>query len=113
MRTLLAALLFTAVSALTVNTDLAGQVKKQPDKKAKGQYDPPAAKKPDDATMKQIAAKTEQLRKAVAALQEKKIPDDVFVEVAIYLKAAENIVRFEEWYHANSGKWALQTLDQG
>ena len=37
----------------------------------------------------------------------------MFVEVAIYLKAAENIVRFEEWYHANSGKWALQTLDQG
>lgn len=113
MRTLLAALLFTAVSALTVNTDLAGQVKKQPNKKAKGQYDPPAAKKPDDATMKQIAAKTEQLLKAVAALKEKKIPSDVFIEVAIYLKAADSIVRFEEWYHANSGKWALQTLDQG
>src|SRR5262249_60574547 len=68
---------------------------------------------PDEATLKQITEKTEQLRKAVAALKEKKIPDDVFVEVAIYLKAAENIVRFEEWLHANSVKWALQTLDQG
>ena len=61
--TLLAALLFAAVCAVTVNADLAGQVKKQPNKKAKGQYDPPAAKKPNDATMKQIAAKTEQLRR--------------------------------------------------
>src|SRR5262245_13385264 len=47
------------------------------------------------------------------ALKEKKLPDDVFVEVAIYLKAAENIVRFEEWLHASSVKWALQTLDEG
>ena len=31
----------------------------------------------------------------------------------IHLKAAENIVRFEEWYAAASGKWALTTLDQG
>ena len=68
---------------------------------------------PDEATMKPIAEKTEQLRKAVAALKEKKIPDDVLIEVEIYLKAAENIVRFEEWLAADSVKWALHTLDQG
>ncbi|HEV3438842.1 MAG TPA: hypothetical protein VG122_15860, partial [Gemmata sp.] len=30
-----------------------------------------------------------------------------------YLKAAENIVRFEEWYSDSSENWAIQTLDQG
>jgi dienelactone hydrolase len=63
--------------------------------------------------LKQIQEKTEQLRKAVAALKEQKIPDDVLVEVEIYRKAAENIVRFEEWLHANSVKWTFQTLDDG
>src|SRR5439155_3247346 len=88
----------------------------QPDEKkqpAKGKFDPPKSMKPDDATQKQIADKTEQLRKAIAELKKKPIRDDVLVEVEIYLKAAENIVRFEEWYHANSGKWAMTTLDQG
>ena len=73
----------------------------------------PKTFRPDEATLKQIQEKTEELRKAVAALKEKKIADDVLVEVEIYLKAAENIVRFEEWLHANSVRWALQTLDQG
>jgi hypothetical protein len=113
MRMLLAVMFFAAACFLTASADLSGQEKKQPDKKGKGKYDPPVAKKPDDATMQQIAARIEQLRKAVDALKQKKIADDVFVEVAIYLKAAENIVRFEEWFNAASGKWALQALDQG
>ena len=29
------------------------------------------------------------------------------------MKGAENIVRFSEWYAADSGKWALTTLDEG
>ena len=99
--------LFAALSA--------GATGQQPDAKKQppGKFDPPKLQKPDDATMKQIAEKTEQLRKAVAALKEKKLRDDVLIEVEIYLKAAENIVRFDEWFHANSGKWALTTLDQG
>jgi hypothetical protein len=111
MRASLTACLFVAACALAVNADLAGQEKKQPPAK-KGKVDPKAFR-PDAATLKQIQEKTEELRKAVAALKEKKIADDVLVEVAIYLKAAENIVRFEEWLHANSVRWALQTLDQG
>ena len=113
MRTLLAALLFAAVCALTVTADLAGQDAKQPDKKKAQPKVDPKTFRPDAATLKQIQEKTEELRKAVAGLKEKKIADDVLVEVEIYLKAAENIVRFEEWLHANSVKWAQQTLDQG
>lgn len=113
MRTLVATTLTALACALAVNAPLTGQDAKQPDKKPKGKFDPPKAVKPDADTLKQIADKTEQLRKAVEALKAKKLTDDVFVEVAIYLKAAENIVRFEEWFNAASGKWALQTLDQG
>jgi len=111
-RTLLAACLFAAAAFACLAAGTSAQqppAKKQP----KGKYDPPAAKKPDAATLKLIREKTEQLRKAVDGLKAKKLPDDVLIEVEIYLKAAENIVRFEEWYHANSGKWALTTLDQG
>ncbi|MBY0514104.1 MAG: hypothetical protein K2P78_09365 [Gemmataceae bacterium] len=117
MRSLLAAGLFAAsVCAALVGPTAGqqpGQDKKADAKKAQQKFDPPKATKPDDATLKHIAEKTEQLRKAVAALKAKKLRDDVLIEVEIYLKAAENIVRFEEWYHANSGKWALTTLDQG
>lgn len=111
MRTILTAFLFAAACAIAVNADGWGQEKKQPPAK-KAKVDPKAFR-PDAATLKQIQEKTEELRKAVAALEEKKIADDVLVEVAIYLKAAENIVRFEEWLHANSVRWVLQTLEQG
>ena len=76
-------------------------------------YDPPNVQTPDDATLKRISEKTEELRHAISELKQKKIPDDVLVEVEVYLKGAENIVRFSEWYAAASGKWALTALDQG
>ncbi len=111
MRTFLALVLFATVSFLVATFEASGQ---QPNaKKAQQKFDPPKATKPDEASMKQILEKTEQLRKAIEELKAKKIPSDVLIEVEIYLKAAENIVRFEEWYSENSGKWAIQTLDQG
>ena len=116
MRLFLAIGLFTGIGA-TVGVsqpDTAAAQEKKDDKKvAQPKFDPPKPTKPDEATLKQITEKTEQLRRVVAALKEKMIPGDVLIEVEIYLKAAENIVRFEEWYHANSGKWALTALDQG
>src|SRR5262245_22472819 len=113
MRTLLAASLFALVCAVTVNAQSAGQDQKQPGKKKTQPKVDPKTFRPDAAALKQIQVKTEELRKAVVALKEKKIADDVLIEVEIYLKAAENIVRFEEWLAANSVKWTLQTLDQG
>ena len=80
---------------------------------AQQNFDPPKAKKPDEAGLKEIAAKTQELREAIAVLKQRKIPDKVLIEVEIYFKAAENIVRFEEWYAPASGKWAITTLDQG
>ncbi|MFO0824033.1 MAG: hypothetical protein U0792_13125 [Gemmataceae bacterium] len=109
-------MLFAVACAVAVTAAPAGQDTKQPDPKKtqpKGKFDPPKIQKPDEATLKTIAEKTEQLRKALEGLKAKKIADDVLIEVEIYLKAAENIVRFDEWYAAASGKWALATLDQG
>ncbi len=115
MRLLVALGLFASVATTLVVSQpniTTAQEKKDDKKKAQPKADPKTFI-PDDATKKIIADKTEELRKAVAALKAKKLPDDVFVEVEIYLKAAENIVRFEEWLAAASVKWALATLDQG
>ena len=88
MRTLSAITLFAVACLLGATAAPAGQDAKQPEKKDKGKFDPPTATKPDEATLKQIAEKTEQLKKAVAGLKEKQIEDDVLVEVEIYLKAS-------------------------
>ncbi len=116
MRSLLAAALFIAVAvfiAVTEPAPTSAQEKKSNKQKTKSKFAPPKAAKPNDATLTTIAEKTGELRTAVAKLRARKIPDDVLIEVEIYLKAAENIVRFAEWYSANSGKWALTTLDLG
>ena len=77
-----------------------------------GNFDPPPPFPPDDATMKQIAAKTAELRAAVAALPKEEKPD-VWADVAVYLKAAEWIVRHNEFYTKDSGKQTLAVLDAG
>lgn len=101
-----------AAAALALTT--AGVPGQQPGKKGdKNKFAPPPVTRPDDATLKTITDKTAQLREAVGALKAKKTPDDVLIEVEVYLRAAENIVRFEEWLHKDSGKWALTTLDRG
>src|SRR4051812_48191630 len=110
MRLLIAAGLFVAVVAVVAVSEpapISAQDKKDEKKKAD-----PKTFIPDEATKKTIAEKTEELRKAVAALRTK-LPPVALAEIAIYLKAAENIVRFEEWLAAASVKWALTTLDQG
>ncbi|AWM36424.1 hypothetical protein GobsT_57740 [Gemmata obscuriglobus] len=116
MRLLAAPLLFVGmVVALATAPDTVpahAQDKKDDKKKAQPKVDPKTFI-PDAATLKQIKDKTEELRKAIAALKEKKLTDDVLVEVEIYLKAAENIVRFEEWLAKDSIKWTFATLEQG
>lgn len=115
MRSLVAISLFAGAAvalAVTQPDRLAAQEKKSDKTKAQPKVDPKTFV-PGAAALKQIRDKTEELRAAVAALKEKKTRDDVLVEVEIYLKAAENIVRFEEWLAAASVKWALATLDQG
>lgn len=77
-----------------------------------GNFDPPPPFPPDDATMKQIAAKTAELRAAVGALP-KETKRDVRADVEVYLKAAEWIVRHNEFYAKDSGRQTLGVLDAG
>ncbi|HEX4606908.1 MAG TPA: hypothetical protein VH092_01760, partial [Urbifossiella sp.] len=114
-RPLPAAALFAAAAIALSAAGLPGQ---QPDKKAekkddKNKFAPPPVTRPDEATLKVITEKTARLREAVAGLKAKAVPDDVLVEVEVYLRAAENIVRFDEWLAKDSPKWALTTLDRG
>jgi len=71
---------------------------------------PPGLGRRAAAALKTLRKKTEQLRAAVAALRAKKVADDVVIEVEIFLKAAENIVRFDEWFAKDSVKWTLLAL---
>jgi len=79
---------------------------------AQGPFPQPKTYPPDAATLAKIEAKTEELRKAVEGL---------FVaaskarraEVEVYLKAAEWIVRHNEWLAAKSGQQTVEILDAG
>lgn len=76
-------------------------------------FAPPAAKTPDEATLKAIAAKTEKLGKLVTALRRQNVRDPVLAEVEIYHKAAVWIVKHHEFYQPTYGAWTLDVLDRG
>jgi len=76
------------------------------------QYDPPPVKQPDDKTLLLIQHRTLKLREAIQSLPEN-VPSQVRADVEIYLKAADWIVRHNEWYHSDAPKWALGVIDQG
>jgi hypothetical protein len=75
-------------------------------------YDPPAAKTPDAATLNQIEERTAKLKEAVAAAAPK-IPEIHRADLEVYVKAAEWIMRHQEWYTADSGKQTLAVIEQG
>ena len=75
-------------------------------------FDVPKAIKPDASDLDKIAAKTAELKKAFDALP-KATPDDVRVDVEVYLKAAEWIVRHGEWFTKESPKQTLSVLEAG
>ena len=57
--------------------------------------------------------KTDQLAAKIADLRKHPKHHDLLPDVEIYLRAAENIVRFKEFYTKDSGKWTLDVLDRG
>ena len=77
------------------------------------QFDPSPPNKPDEATLKAIAGKTEKLATALADLRKQGAKDPGLAEVEVYYKAAVWIVRHNEWYAKDSGAWTLEVLDQG
>ena len=82
-------------------------------KKDKGKYDPPDAFAPSADVLKQIEIKTAQLAAKIAELKKDKKTHELLPDVEIYLRGAENIVRFKEYYSKDSGQWTLDALDRG
>lgn len=80
---------------------------------AAAQYDPPDAKPPDKATQDAIVAKTRQLGQALAVMQRQGVRDPVFADVEIYHKAANWIVRHNEFFSEQFGPWTVAVLDRG
>jgi predicted esterase len=75
---------------------------------------PPAAVgPPDEAALKTIRDKTDQLARAIADLKKQGVPDAKLVDVEVFHKAAVWIVRHEEWYGKDYAKWTVEDLDRG
>jgi len=75
-------------------------------------FDPPPAKTPDAATLKQIEERTAKLNEAVASVI-RDLPEIHRADLEVYVKAADWIVRHNEWYTADSGKQTLAVIEQG
>lgn len=67
-------------------------------------FDPPSSKTPNAATLKLIQEKTAKLKEAVA---------DLHADLTVFVKAAEWIVRHEEWYTVDSVKQTFAILEEG
>lgn len=74
-------------------------------------FDPPKVKAPDEATIQLIRTKTTALQEVVA--QAIQLKPTIAADLEIYVKAAEYIVRHQEWLTADAGKQTLAVLDQG
>lgn len=73
----------------------------------------PQSFKPDAKTLAEIDQETKRLRDALAGLRAASVPDDIVVEVEVYLRAAESVVRDQAWHKKESGLWTQQALEHG
>ncbi len=84
-------------------------------KDKKGKFDPPPSFQPTDEQLQQIQTKTAELTAEIAHLRKRgdKATANALPDVEVYLRGAENIVRFKEFYNKDSVKWTLAELDVG
>jgi predicted esterase len=78
-----------------------------------GNYTPPPTQPPDEATRKAILEGTRRLQEAVVVLQRQGVRDPVLADIEIYHKAAEWLVRHNEFYQKDSAAQVLAALDRG
>jgi len=86
----------------------AGGEGEQKKKQEKGQLFPPT-----EDVLKQIETKTQQLAAKIDELRKNPKTHKLLPDVEIFLRGAQNIVRFKEWYNKASGQWTLDALDRG
>jgi hypothetical protein len=77
-------------------------------------YAPPAPIPPDKDKLKTITERAEKIGDILSSLRKRDTSlDGYLVEVEIYQKAAEWVVRHNEFYHKDSADWALDAVDRG
>ena len=76
-------------------------------------YAPPNAKTPDKETLAAIAQKSVRLANALVVLQRQGVRDPVLADVEIYHKAADWLVRHNEFYTDQTATWVQAILDRG
>jgi predicted esterase len=77
------------------------------------QYQPPDAVTPDKVKLDEIDARIKKLAAELKNMRAKGINDPVASDVEIYLKAAQWIVKYNEFYSKDAGDWTLAVLDHG
>jgi hypothetical protein len=84
---------------------------------ASAQYEPPNAVKPDEAKLKEIDARMDKLKDLLKKMREKGIQkgtsEPIYVDVEVFLKAAEWTLKYNEFYTKDSADWTLAALDNG
>lgn len=75
-------------------------------------FPPPKVNPPDKETRETIDERTKQLAARIARLRQLGARDPALADIEIYLKAAQSIVRNNEFYH-DSAKGTLAVLDDG
>ena len=68
---------------------------------------------PNQETMQKIRDKTAELGKALAALREKGARDPILADVEVFQRAAQIMVRNNDFNYLASGTWTLEVLDLG
>jgi len=76
-------------------------------------FAPPPVHPPDEALLKKIKEKTEELDRAVKECGRSGVEDDYLVDVEVFHKAAVWIVKHNEWYHKDYAQWTLDALEMG
>jgi hypothetical protein len=77
-------------------------------------FTPSPVQKPDEATLKDIAQRTDKLGSALDSLRRRRaVPDALLVDAEIYHKAAVWLVKQNEYFHKDSAAWTLDACDRG
>src|SRR5207302_7551263 len=77
------------------------------------QYEPPTPVKPDEAVLKTINARADQLSDKIMQLRRVGVHDPNLADVEIFHKAAVWTLRYGEFFNKDSADWTLAVLDRG
>lgn len=78
-----------------------------------GQFEAPPKNAPSEADLIAIRDKSGVLNDRLGKLQNEKVPTHLMADIAICAKAADWIVRHQEYFDPASSKWTIEALEKG